>query len=124
VFHSTVNVFAIGFFAYECKSLETMFLIYFTAPGCAAFVNLYPGSQSIGADRMPQVPRDNRQACEDGCRADPTCLSYQLNTNQGDVYCWYQRDQGQLDPNQMANQQNVIEYIRTNNCSCKYPFQC
>jgi len=98
-------------------------LVNFTGPGCVAFVNLNPGLQSILATPMPEVPRNNRQACEDGCRADPTCLSYQINTIPDQVYCWYQRIQAQLDPNSMADQLNVDEYIKTS-CSCKYSFQC
>ena len=116
-------------FTLPCVSLLTnkschrrCVLIYFTGPVCLAFVNLYPGSQSIGATPMPLLTNMNN--CEVGCRADPTCLSYQINTNPGQVYCWYQTNQGQLDPNQMANQPNVVEYIKTNNCACKYPCQC
>ena len=97
--------------------------MYFIGPNSFNFININPGLQSIRATPMPEVPRDNRQACEDGCRADPTCLSYQINTNPGDVYCWYQRDQNELDPNRMASQPNVNEYIKITGSPGKYQFQ-
>src|SRR6218665_2875053 len=93
--------------------------VNFTGPGCVAFVNSYPGLQSILATQMPQVVTGDTTACENGCRADPTCLSYQINTNPGQVYCWYQRILAELDPNRMADQLGVVEYIKTS-CSCKF----
>lgn len=96
-------------------------LIYFAAPGCVAFANLYPGFQSVFANRITGVASGDRQACEAGCRADSTCLSYQINMNPDQNYCWYQTDPGQLNQNLMATQTNVVEYIKVNNCACKYP---
>src|SRR6218665_3819036 len=94
--------------------------MYFVGPSSINFINMYPDSQSIGAAPIPGA--NDRTTCENGCRADSTCLSYQINANPGQTYCSYQRNQGQLVPNLMAKQPSVVEYIKTSSPrpTCKY----
>lgn len=81
---------------------------------CMAFVNLYPGTSSSGAVAMPSL--QDIPSCEAACRADATCVSYQIDTNQNDPLCWIQRSTNAFDPSNLYNQPNIVEYVKTS-CS-------
>lgn len=88
--------------------------------GCVAFVNFNPtGKVSAFAEEQITV-RDNA-TCEANCRADPTCKSYQIDTNPGETLCWIQRADNSLVEENMIQRPNVIEFVKTNCTSGKRP---
>lgn len=85
---------------------------------CIEFAILDPGRQSYGADPLDTV-KDN-STCEARCRAEPTCISYQINTNPGITLCWVQMQSDPFNPSNMFNQPNVVEFVKTNCTSSKF----
>ena len=56
------------------------------------------------------------QACEQSCRSNSSCKSYQLDTNPGRQLCWIQLSESPFVASNRYFDSNIIEYIKNTSC--------
>lgn len=97
-----------------------MFHIW-TGSNCfTAFYIINPGLRSI--DAIPIKDVTTQDICEARCRMNASCLSYQIDPNPQNVFCWQQHSQDKLRPENLYSEiAGVVEYVKLNNCTGTFP---
>ena len=98
----------------------------FTFAGCPNPITIYVainlGQVSYFATAQPAAT--TQSACESLCTINPSCVSYQLDSNADRTsYCWlqtYLSAAGLTDQNNLFSRGNTVEYAKSTSCPGTY----